>query len=275
MDSIQTLIDSTSGPGTAFAGTLDRDSIQVRTPAALATQPDPRTSPTYKFLPTERVISALSDAGFLPVTAIQARGRTANPMSARHVIRFRRRYESVQLRDCIPEILFLNSHDGRTATQFRLALFRPICTNGLIVCDEQMPVWRIPHRGDILDEVISAAIKQSEQFAEVGKWVERMERTVLEPQQRLKFASDAIDLRFPKRRPLDLAPENLLEVKREQDEGVDLWRTYNVIQEHVVKGGLEYRTPSKRKMVSRGIRAIREDVRLNSALWTMATALAA
>jgi hypothetical protein len=99
--------------------------------------------------------------------------------------------EDVTLRDCLPEIQFLNGHDGRTATQFRLALFRPVCTNGLIVCDETLPVWRVPHRGRTLDEIVAAALRQSEQLAEVGAWVERMERTPLDATQRLGLAAGA------------------------------------------------------------------------------------
>lgn len=271
---IEMLIDSAAAPGSAFVHQLERLDIQQRTPAALAQAADPRTSPTYTFLSSDRVIEALRGAGFVPVSAAQTRTRRSNPLSARHVIRFRRRYETVELRDCIPEILFINGHDGRTATQFRLALYRPICTNGLIICEDSLPIWRIPHRGGILDEVIAAAIRQSEQFAAVGQWVDRMERTLLEQHQRVAFAKDAITLRFPKKHPEGMEPAQLLEPRREEDRGHDLWTTYNVVQEHVIKGGVSYRIGANRQMHSRGIRAIREDVRLNTELWRMATALA-
>jgi hypothetical protein len=275
MNTIESLIDTAHAPGSAFARSLERSDIQVCTPAALAAEADPRTSPTYTFLSSERVIQALANAGFVPVSAAQTRSRKSNPLSARHCIRFRRRYETVELRDCIPEILFLNGHDGRTSTQFRIAFFRPICTNGMVVCEDTMPVWRVPHRGNILDDVIAAALRLSEQFVEAAQWVERMERTPLELEQRLAFAENAIALRFPKKRPEGIETSNLLEAQREEDCGHDLWTTYNVIQEYVIKGGLSYRTSKNRKMESRGIRAIREDVRLNSELWRMATALAA
>jgi hypothetical protein len=36
-------------------------------------------------------------------------------MHTRHLIRLRRRFEIIRLRDAIPEMLFLNSHDGTTA----------------------------------------------------------------------------------------------------------------------------------------------------------------
>ena len=275
MNTYTQLIDASSAPRSAFARTLERSDIEFRTPAALAESPDARTSASYVFLSSERVIHALGQAGFVPVSAAQTRSRRTNPLSARHAIRFRRRYETVSLRDCICEILFLNGHDGRTSTQFHLALYRPICTNGLIVCDDCLPVWRVPHRGNTLDEVISAAIRQSELFTEVGAWVERMERTPLDLEQRLGFAENAIALRFPKQRPEGLQPQQLLEPRRDADRGYDLWTVYNVVEEHVIKGGLSYRTGTNRQMQSRGIRAIREDVRLNSELWRMATALAA
>jgi hypothetical protein len=275
MSTIQQLIDTAEGPHSALAAPLTRWQIEGKTPAALARSADPRTSPTYTFLSSDGVIQAMQVAGFVPVSAAQTRTRKANPLSARHVIRFRRRYESVTLRDCIPEILFLNGHDGRTATQFRLALFRPVCTNGLIVCDDTLPFWRVPHRGNTLDEVIAAAIQQSEQFAQVGQWVERMERTVLDVEQRMTFAAAALVLRFSKNRSPGLRPEHLLQPRREEDTRHDLWTVYNVVQEWVIKGGLSYQTTNKRQMHSRGIRAIREDVRLNTELWRMATALAA
>ena len=271
-NTIEALIDTASAPDSAFARHLERVDLEHRTPAALAEVPDPRTSPTYTFLSSDRVIESLRSAGFVPVSAAQTRSRRSNPLSARHVIRFRRRYETVELRDCIPEILFINGHDGRTATQFRLALYRPICKNGLIVCEETLPVWRVPHRGGILDEVVAAAIRQSEQFAAVGQWVERMGRTLLEQEQRLDFAKDAISLRFAKKRPEGMEPAQLLEARRDEDRGHDLWTTYNVVQEHVIKGGVAYRLGPNRQMHSRGIRGIREDVRLNTELWRMATA---
>jgi hypothetical protein len=36
-------------------------------------------------------------------------------LHARHVVRLRRRVETVQLNDSVLEILFLNSHDGTSA----------------------------------------------------------------------------------------------------------------------------------------------------------------
>lgn len=44
------------------------------------------------------------------------------------------------------------------------------------------------------------------------------------------------------------------------------------MQEHVIRGGLCGRTAKGRVMHTRGIRAIRENVRLNTGLWNLALA---
>ena len=275
MSTIESLVQSATASHSAFGRTLADDDLRSLTPAALAEAPDPRTSPTYSFIPTPRIIDALRCAGFVPVSAAQVASRRSTSLSAPHVIRFRRRYETVQLRDCIPEILFLNAHNGRVAVQFRIALFRPVCTNGLIVCDETLPAWKIPHRGDVVDAAVAAVIQQSEQFSAVGAWVERMEKTQLDELQRLDFASSALALRFPKDRHGGMRPAQLLEARRSEDVGNDLWRVYNVVQEHVIRGDVERRTASNRIVRTRPIKAVRRDVALNTALWSMATALAA
>jgi hypothetical protein len=168
-NTIESLIDCSETSHSAFARPLEPTELGQRSPAALSDAPDPRTSPTYAFLPTQQIVTALRDAGFVPFSAAQAQSRRSSPLFAPHVIRFRRRYETVTLRDCIPEIICLNAHDGRTALQFRLALYRPVCTNGLVVCDQTLPAWKVPHRGNVLDDAIAAVIAQSEQFAAVGQ----------------------------------------------------------------------------------------------------------
>ncbi len=73
-----------------------------------------------------------------------------------------------------------------------------------------------------------------------------------------------------------VVPGQLLEARRELDQGNDLWRVYNVVQENMMRGGLTYLNQRGRLSSTRGICAIREDVRINTALWGAAmTTLAA
>jgi hypothetical protein len=258
----------------AFQTALTADALRARVPAIYAPGAHERTSSSYTFVSTERVLDALGSVGFVPVEARQA-ARARSPMHARHLIRFRRRCETVALRDSVPELLLLNSHDGTSAYQLRVGLFRVLCTNGLVVSMGIFPVWRAMHRGDVVQDVVCAALRISERFEQLAAAVERMERTMLDASQRLELAAQALALRFPDDAAGAMQPSQLLVPRRTQDVGNDLWRTFNVLQENILRGGLVRRSASNRLTRTRGIRAIREDVRLNSALWEMAIARAA
>jgi hypothetical protein len=260
---------------TAFEQVLSSEDLRHRVPAVFAPGAHERTSKAYKFISTERVLEGLRQAGFLPVEARQTTSRVVSTLHARHLIRLRRRMETVQLREAVPEIWFLNSHDGTSAYQLRVGLYRAVCTNGLVVSVGTLPVWRIPHRGDVLDDVVRAALEISERFGSLAAAVERMERTILTQDERLDFAADAYALRFPRDRHVAMDPSHLLIPRRAEDVGNDLWRTFNVIQEGVLQGGLMRRSAAGRRTRTRRITAIREDVRLNSALWDLAMVRAA
>jgi hypothetical protein len=75
----------------AFTGELSLDAVRERAPAVFAPAAHERMSSKYTFIPTERVLSGLMNAGFVPVDARQTHARTS-PQHARHVVRLRRRF---------------------------------------------------------------------------------------------------------------------------------------------------------------------------------------
>jgi hypothetical protein len=253
-----------------FANTLTLEVVRQRAPAVFAPSPHERTSSKYTFIPTERVLSGLMEAGFMPVEARQTRARRASPLHARHVVRLRRRFETVQLKDSVPEIVFLNSHDGTSSYQLRVGIFRVVCTNGLIVSRGAFPGICVPHRGNVVDEVIAGALQIAERFEGLGLQVERMERRLLRTEEQLAFAGRALALRFPNVAESGMQPSQLLTVRRVGDTGEDLWSTLNKVQENLIRGGLTRRTATGRLTRTRGITAIRRDVELNSRLWDLA-----
>jgi hypothetical protein len=94
---------------------LDTDTLRNRAPAVYAASAHEATSRTYAFLSTQKLLNSLSQAGFLPVAAEQSATRVRSALHARHVIRLRRRFETIELSDGFPELVLLNSHDGTSA----------------------------------------------------------------------------------------------------------------------------------------------------------------
>jgi hypothetical protein len=262
---------SFSSQASAFDPGLSLEAVQQRAPAVFAETAHARMSSRYTFLPTKCLLSGLMSAGFVPVEARQARARSASPLHARHLVRLRRRFETVQLRGSVPEIVFLNSHDGTSAYQLRMGLFRVVCTNGLIVSRGAFPGYCVPHRGDIVDEVVGGALKLSERFESLAAQVERMEQRRMFKDEQLRFAERALALRFPDAAASGVPAGQLLACRRIEDAGEDLWSVMNRCQEGLLRGGLSHRSASGRLTRTRRITSIREDVRLNSQLWDLAT----
>jgi hypothetical protein len=261
---------SFSSHANVFDRGLSLDAVRARAPAVFAPSADERMSSKYTFLPTERILTGLMSAGFVPVDARQASARRGNPIHARHIVRLRPQFDTVQLRDSVPEVVFLNSHDGSSAYQLRMGLFRVVCTNGLIVSRGAFPAYCVSHRGNIVDDVIAAALKVAERFGSLAEQVGRMEQRHLFKDEQLTFAEQALRLRYPEPAQSGMQPAQLLACRRSEDVGDDLWRVYNRIQEHLLRGGLSRRSINGRLTRTRPIGSIRRDVTLNGQLWDLA-----
>lgn len=265
-----------SSHANAFDHGLSLEQVRQRAPAVFAQTAHARMSPRYAFLPSDDLLAGLMSAGFVPVEARQTHTRTASPLHARHLVRLRRRFETVQLRGSVPEVVFLNSHDGTSAYQLRMGLFRVVCTNGLVVSHGAFPGYCASHRGNLVDEVIAGALKLSEQFESLAAQVERMEQRRMFKDEQLRFAERALALRFPDPAGRGIQPAQLLACRRVEDAGDDLWTVMNRCQEGLLRGGLSHRSANGRLIRTRRITSLKEDVRLNSQLWDLATlALAA
>jgi len=255
----------------AFSNSLSLETVRQQAPAVFAASAHQAMSPRYTFIPTALVLDGLMQAGFVPVDARQAHTRSASPLHARHVIRLRRCSETVRLRDAVPEVVFLNSHDGTSAYQLRVGLFRVVCTNGLIVSRGALLSHCVMHRGNVVDDVVAGALGMAEQFEVLAGQVEWMEARRLFQDEQLDFAARALGLRFPNPAESGLVPSQLLNCRRSEDDGEDLWSTLNRVQENLLRGGLQRRTVKGRLIRTRRITSIREDVRINSALWDLAS----
>jgi hypothetical protein len=54
----------------------------------------------------------------------------------------------------------------------------------------------------------------------------------------------------------------------------DLWTTFNRVQENLINGGVRGRSATGRRMSTRAVGGVNENVKLNKALWSLADGLA-
>ena len=151
-----------------------------------------------------------------------------------------------------------------------MGIFRVVCTNGLIVSRGAFPTFSVPHRGNIVDDVVAHALGIAERFDALAAQVERMEQRQLFKDEQLRFAERALALRYPDPSQTGMPASQLLQCRRPEDTRDDLYSTLNKVQENLVRGGLTRRSASGRLVRTRRISSIKEDVRINSGLWDLA-----
>ena len=182
----------------------------------------------------------------------------------------------------IPEVVLINSHDGTSAYKLIAGLYRLVCSNGMMVSDAEIDAINITHKGNIVGEVIDGSRKPDRGHAEVAQHRAELDATQLTDGEQHAFAESAHTLRFADadgKITTPITADQLLAPRRRDDVGSDLWRTFNRVQENVISGGVSAVQRDAdgrrvRRVSTRRINGIDQDVRLNRALWELAAKMA-
>ena len=251
---------------------LSLDRLRNVVPSAFAQEAHESRSSRYTFIPTSAVIDGLMAEGFQPYAAMQQRTRDESKRDyTRHVIRFRHPgAQPVNVGDSIPEIVLLNSHDGTSAYRLMAGLFRLVCSNGLVIAESTCADVSVRHSGNVVGEVIEGAFKVLDDTKTAIDASQRMAALTLSRPEQEVFAEAAAQLRWDNPEETPIRAEQLLSNRRYGDDGNDLWKTFNRVQENVIRGGLRGRTTTNRRMTTREVTGVSENIRLNRALWTLA-----
>lgn len=267
----------------AGPGPIDDAALRRLVPSAFAPHQHASRSRRYTYIPTSAVIDGLRAHGFEPTFARQGRCRLPGKADfTKHLIRFRFAGPAPALRkvgDTVPEVVLVNSHDGTSAYQLMAGVFRLVCLNGLIASDRELATIRVPHKGDVVRQVIEGSHAVLEESRRALGQAEAWSAVTLSREEQMAMAEAAHVLRFGEdAAATPIRPEQMLTVRRREDEGRDLWTTANMLQEHVIRGGLTAwgRDPQgrPRRVTTREIRGIDGDVRLNRALWRLSERMA-
>ena len=267
---------------------LTKDQLREICPVAFESAPtNPKVTSKYLFVNTEQIIDDLGKLGWQPVTAAMRKSRGKDTIFSKHMVTFQNPDIKITGTDgdhSFPRIIMTNSHDGLQAFKFSVGIFRLVCSNGLVVADEKFSDFKIRHKGYTFTElrdVVAKAVKDLPNKVEV---LNKMKNKILTNDEKEKLALDAMLIRAGITPDSDKAKkfeydketiEDILDPKRKEDKGDDLWKVFNVIQEKITQGefhaALKGANTKVRKV--RKIKSFEKDLQVNKELFKLATAL--
>ena len=252
---------------------LAEDQMRSAAPSIFAPGKHQSRSDRYAYIPTIDVLRGLRKEGFEPFMVAQSRSRIEGKTEyTKHLIRMRHA-GLLSARPEANEIILINSHDGASSYQMLAGVFRFVCCNGL-VCGTVSNDIRIPHKGNVQDDVIEGAFRVLDDFEEVDTSTEAMKCLTLNDAEERAFATAALALRYGERTdgqpPAPITAEQLVEARRPEDLGHSLWTTFQRVQENAMRGGQPGRSTQGRRVRTREVASIDRGVSLNRALWVLA-----
>lgn len=265
---------------------MSKEQLKEACPLAFASKPtNPDVSGKYLFVNTETIINDLEKLGWLPVQAAQRKSRGKSTIFSKHMIAFQNPDIKIKGKDgddAFPRIIMTNSHDGMQAFKFSVGIFRLVCSNGLVVADEQFSDFKIKHKGytfEELREVVNQAVADLPNKVQV---LNDMKSRILTQEEKNQLALDAMLIRAGIKPGSEKAKEfnyddetivDILDPKREADKGDDLWRVFNVVQEKITQGDFHAALTGAKVRKVRKIKSFEKDLKVNKELFKLATAL--
>ena len=269
---------------------LSMDDLRRMCPAAFKTSPtNPNVSERYVHANTATVVEDLAKLGWQPVQAKQCRPKKGSKgIRSFHMLAFQNPEvkiskmvdnadgTSTEIVDSYPRIILTNSHDGFNSFKFMVGLFRLVCSNGLVVCSDEMVNMSIRHINydfEALRKVVASAI---EQVPQITCTMNTMKNTTLTEANKKELATAVVKVRkeMDDNQQIELDEATIMDILmpvREEDKGDDLWTVFNVCQEKLIKGGFQATGKSDKVRKQRKITSIKKDVEYNQRLWEIAT----
>ena len=252
---------------------IDKSEIKNRANSIFTTTGSPSTSDKYAHISTEKIIDDMELLGWGVVDAKQVKARKSVGFQ-KHLVVFRNSEIVIDGADgdtVFPQILLTNSHDGKNAFTFTAGLFRMICENGLVICNQEFENLKIRHYGYDFEELEKTINAMVEKLPLTVESMNRFKTTVLNSNQMLDFAKRALNSRFTdsELEHITIDLNDLLTPSREEDKGNDMWSVFNTVQEKLTHGLFNYGYGSKNRK-ARKIKNFNKDMELNNKLYQLA-----
>ena len=258
---------------------LTKANIMSMAPSVFAESPSDEVSKHYTHIPTERVIDDMEVLGWKPIEAKQVAARTKHTKGfQKHLLVFRNDDVVINGEDgdtVFPQIMLTNSHDGKNSFKFQAGLYRLICSNGLVIADEQFESVKMRHMGYSFEDLQNMIKEMVGKLPLTVESMNKMKAIEMGEEQILAFAKDALNARFTKKemKRIEVDLKELTTPTRKEDTGSDLWSVFNVVQEKLIEGDFQYRAGGKVRQ-ARVIKNFKQDMKINKELFEVALAYA-
>ena len=254
--------------------------IQYRAPAVFSTNKHERLTDRYVSLNTSDIIPLMQDYGYHVTQAAQKRSRTANPEFSSHMLAFSKSSDIAELDSIRPELILYNSHDGTGAVKLFAGAFRFICSNGIVAGEGFQS--RMYHNKSALagfEDMLKTTVAT---LPNLMQRIDTLRNTQLSMGDAYEMAIQGVATRWTdytgqERGSYAVAQtvKDVMNVRRNGDEGYDAWTVFNRIQEGVVRGNALIRSITEKQpegvmRKARPVNSIKEAVRINTALWNIA-----
>lgn len=253
------------------SGHVYRSNNPLELSAIQQTQAINSASNRYAFIPTTAVMDCLNQHNFHAVEATQSRPKKEEKEGyQKHGVLFENPALSSQFNvdGVIPRLMLINSHDRSSSFQLFFGLFRFVCSNQSYIGDT-FGKLSIKHVGFSFEQLENAINDYIAQVPNMMNLVDNMRSTTLDMEKVEQFGKESFQLRTG-REPEGRFQNPALGYLRKEDQGLDLWKTYQRCQEILTKGGITYYRAGKRRTKLRGLTSLDSSVKFNQKLWNLA-----
>lgn len=268
---------------------LSMDDVKRLCPAAFKTEPtNPNVSDKYIPANTATVIEDLAKLGWRPTQAKQCRQKkNSSGIRSFHMVAFQNPDVKIckpvtdadgnttEVVDSYPRIILTNSHDGFNSFKFMVGLFRLVCSNGLVVCSNEMVNMSIRHVNYDFEALRLVVTNAIEQVPNIVNTMNTMKKTILTDDNKKELAMAVVKIRkeLDDNQKIDIDEKTIMDILmpvRDEDNGDDLWTVFNVCQEKLIKGGFQSTGKNNKSRKQRSITSIKKDIEYNQQLWNLA-----
>ena len=149
------------------------------------------------------------------------------------------------------------------------------------MADEEFSSFRIAHKGYSFEELRKLVVTAVGELPAKVEVMNKMKEKELTYDEQSNMVIKALTLRYDEQSYREgkwLAYDKetidtVLEPKREEDKGNDLWLILNRIQESIIKGGLYVAPEGKKARKMRAVKSFEKDIHVNQELFKMAAAM--